>query len=294
MKRPYAGLILLGAIAVTLSACSWDSPLPGKPMESPAIDGSVTTLTYSSAEGQDLKADVCSPKQGGTSASPTGGLPAVILLHGGGFIEGSRAQMRSLCTQFADQGIVGIAIDYRLLPDHSYPAQIDDASAAVAFFRGEAGARFGIDPDHVGMLGSSAGAIVTATLAARGDSGLAAAAALSPVADMTPAGYDLGTASPEAEMSVLAYLGCASIDDCVDAKDASPLYSVSSSSTPLFLAVGSDELVPQQQVEALAGAYEANSDATDLVVVEGQKHGQALMTSKVRQRLAEFFQSYLL
>ena len=213
----------------------------------------------------------------------------MILVHGGGFTEGSRASMGELCKQFAQRGIVGVAIDYRMLPDFAYPAPVDDANAAVAWLQQpDTAEQYGIDPARVGMLGSSAGAIITASVATEPDTGLAAAVALSPVADMRPSGLSLGTPTPEATATILAYLGCTSIEDCPPSAAASPLNAVSADDAPLFLAVGSRELVPREQVEALHDALTAAGVPTELTVLAGQRHGLGLLTDELRASMFEF------
>jgi acetyl esterase len=277
---------LLALIALTGCAPSGGSSPTVVSADKP---DNLQTAVYREIDGSSLKADVCLPKAGGDKPAP-----AVILLHGGGFEEGSRANMRSLCGQFAARGFVGVAIDYRLLPENSYPKPIEDAEAAVAWLSSpDVSSKYGVDPTRIGMLGSSAGAIITATLAARADSGLAAAVALSPVADMTVSGLKLGDPSKEAMAAILAYLGCDDIATCDDAKEASPLFDVSAASVPTFLVVGSDELVPREQVETLHTALESAGVPTGLVVVPGDKHGQSLMTSETRSEMLQFLEEWL-
>ncbi len=148
--------------------------------------------------------------------------------------------------------------------------------------------QYGIDPARIGMLGSSAGAIITASVATEPDTGIAAGIALSPVADMTPRGLNLGTPTEAAAATILAYLGCTSIDACPSGIEASPLEAVSSDDAPLFLAVGSRELVPREQVEALHDALVAANVPTELNVLAGERHGLALLSDEVRAAMFEF------
>lgn len=270
---------------MALAGCSGGSTSQGTDGSAAAVE----TVIYREIDGQKLSADVCEP------ASPsTQPRAAVVLLHGGGFREGSRKTMRSLCAQVADRGIVGIAIDYRLLPENTYPTQVEDALAAVQWLTApETAAKFGVDPERIGMLGSSAGAIITATVAAQVGSGVKAAVALSPVADMTPDGLELGNPSAEAIATILTYLGCDDIDGCDNATAASPLYSVTTDSAPTFLAIGSDELVPREQAEALHTALEAAGVPTELVVVKGSKHGLAVLSTKARAAMWAFLEEHL-
>lgn len=274
-------------LVFALGACAAPAAPAAEPTASPsAPEGE--TVVYRTIDGVDLSADVCEPEDDGEARA------AMILLHGGGFTEGSRKSVGELCRQFAKMGVVGFAIDYRLLPDHPYPAPVEDANAAVAWLQQpEISAAYGVDPTRIGMLGSSAGAIITATVATEAESGLAVAAALSPVADMTTSGLLLGSPTPAAAATILAYLGCASLDDCPQSAEASPLTSVSEGDVPLFLAVGSKELVPREQVEALHDALVANGVPTDLAVVSGERHGLALLSDDVRAKMFEFVSEHL-
>ena len=115
----------------------------------------------------------------GTWCSPRGRAAArtLVYLHGGGFVIGSVAGYRDLLSRLAlgaDARVLGV--DYRLAPEHPFPAQQEDCLAAVRAVL-EAGA----DPRRLALAGDSAGgALVVATLAALRDAGapLPAAAAL--------------------------------------------------------------------------------------------------------------------
>lgn len=138
-------------------------------------------------------------------------MPALVLIHGGGFVGGSPTAMYDLCDQAAHRGFAAFAIEYRLLPDYAYPSQVQDASAAVEWLRQSAQVtKYGIDPTAVGVIGSSAGAIVASYLGVAGDGALdegsrvAAVVALSPVTDMTDSGLALGTPSPKRPRSCLS------------------------------------------------------------------------------------------
>ncbi|TDN90547.1 alpha/beta hydrolase [Microbacterium sp. BK668] len=277
-------------IAVVLTSCTTPavptSTGSGTPTTA-AADGR-ESVVYRTVDGDTLSADICLPDAEGQNR------PAMILVHGGGFTEGSRSSMGALCDQFASRGIVGVAIDYRLLPDHPYPAPVEDANAAVAWLRQpDIAAQYGVDAERVGMLGSSAGAIITASVATEPDSGLAAAAALSPVGDMTVSGLELGTPTAAAAATILAYLGCPSIEDCPQSEAASPTKAVDANDVPLFLAVGSRELVPREQVEALHSELAAAGVPTEVMVVSGDRHGLALLNDDVRRSLFEFLSEHL-
>ena len=62
-----------------------------------------------------------------------------------------------LCIRLARKGYLAVAVSYRLAPRYQFPAPLYDVKGAIRFLRGNA-ARFGIDPDRIGVTGSSAGA----------------------------------------------------------------------------------------------------------------------------------------
>lgn len=100
-------------------------------------------------------------------AAPGQALPALVYNHGGGWVMGDRdvfdATLRDLCALSA---AVIVSVDYRLAPEHRFPASLEDAWAALRWTRREAAA-LGIDPARLAVGGDSAGgnlATVTAML----------------------------------------------------------------------------------------------------------------------------------
>lgn len=110
-------------------------------------------------------------------AKVAGPLPAVLLLHGGGWSAGAKEQLDGLARFLAGQGYFAATSMYRLAPRHHWPAQIQDCKAAVRWLRTK-GRDHGVDPDRIAALGFSAGghlALMLATLDA--DDGMEAAGA---------------------------------------------------------------------------------------------------------------------
>ena len=88
--------------------------------------------------------------------------PALLWIHGGGYVMGSAQQDDRLCRRFADElGITVAAVDYRLAPEHPYPAGLDDCHAALTWLAGLPA----VDPDRVAIGGASAGGGLAAALA---------------------------------------------------------------------------------------------------------------------------------
>jgi acetyl esterase/lipase len=102
-------------------------------------------------------------------AAAPAGAPGVLLLHGGGWRAGDRANMTAACGVFARRGWVAIAPEYRLLGESPWPAPLDDARTAVRAARERAGA-LGIAADRIFLAGYSAGAHL-ALVAASGSAG---------------------------------------------------------------------------------------------------------------------------
>jgi phosphinothricin tripeptide acetyl hydrolase len=117
---------------------------------------------------------------------PEAGDAAMLYLHGGGYVIGSPRSHRHLVADLAAAaGLTGYLLDYRLAPEHPYPAARDDAVAAVRWLIDTLGVR----PQRLVIAGDSAGGgLVVATLVALRDAGLpmpAAAVCLSPWVDLS-------------------------------------------------------------------------------------------------------------
>jgi acetyl esterase len=105
----------------------------------------------------------------GTAADQT--LPALLYLHGGGWVVGDLNSHDGLCRRFANLAhCCVIAVDYRLAPEHPYPAAVEDAAAALAWISAQSTALL-IDPARIAVGGDSAGGTLAAVLALMGRDG---------------------------------------------------------------------------------------------------------------------------
>ena len=144
-------LALALLVVVSSTGCSGLSVLPGGSATFASVDPSYTDLAY--ASGSDAqKLDLYIPTTG------TGPFPVVIMVHGGGFMFGDKADGAGLTgvDQLLAAGYAVASINYRLSAEAQYPAQIYDAKASVRFLRANAG-KYNLDPENFGAWGASAG-----------------------------------------------------------------------------------------------------------------------------------------
>jgi acetyl esterase/lipase len=84
--------------------------------------------------------------------------PAIIYIHGGGWVRGNRSEYNTMGQFYAERGIAGFSIDYTLATTRtSWPTVIQDVISAIRFIK-ENSKQFNIDPDRIALMGDSAGA----------------------------------------------------------------------------------------------------------------------------------------
>ena len=119
--------------------------------------------------------------------APRGGsdapIPALLYFHGGGWISGGLESHDAICATLAARGGCRvIAVDYRLAPEHRFPAALEDGAAALRAIAADP-RRFGVDPNRLGIAGDSAGANLAVVLARETPTPLALQLLLCPVMD---------------------------------------------------------------------------------------------------------------
>jgi len=92
-------------------------------------------------------------------------LPGVLYIHGGGFVVGSvESEHRGALTAATGAEAVVVSVEYRLAPEHPFPAGLEDCYAALSWLAANA-RELGVDPGRIGVIGSSAGGGLSAGLA---------------------------------------------------------------------------------------------------------------------------------
>jgi acetyl esterase len=187
-------------------------------------------------------------------------LPAHVYAHGGGFVVGDLDMVDSLCrTVCREAGVIVVSVDYRLAPEHPFPAGLEDMIAVVRWVARH-GREIGIDPARLAIGGDSAGGnlAAAASLALAGDPDVRIRyqALVYPVTDLTcsePSYVDLGTGYPLTADRMRFYIR-QYLRDPAEAKDprASPLLAASLAGQPPALVVlaGLDPLVDEGRAYA--------------------------------------------
>lgn len=88
----------------------------------------------------------------------TGRMPAIVYVHGGGFVLGNLETHDRVCRILAEKaGVVLVAVDYRLSPEAKFPSAVEEAAAVAAYLH-EHGAEHGVDGERLAFAGDSGGA----------------------------------------------------------------------------------------------------------------------------------------
>lgn len=226
----------------------------------------------------------------GAGTSPTDTLPCLVFLHGGGWVIGNLESHDRLCRRLANlAGICVVAVDYRLAPEHRYPAALHDACAALRWVADNAG-ELAIAPQRIGIGGDSAGGNLAAVIALMARDGnappLIHQALLYPVVDLT-AGSDSyrrvtsGVPLTAATMHYFIDLYAPRAGDRTDWR-ASPLLadSLAGSAPALVLTVAHDPLCDEGR--AYATRLEADGVRVTSLHLGDHIHGMLLQGKLVR------------
>jgi epsilon-lactone hydrolase len=189
----------------------------------------------------------------------------ILFLHGGAYVTGSPTLYRHILWRFAVAAEAQVAaIDYRLAPEHPFPAAVEDAVAAWHGLLDESA-----DPSRSVVMGDSAGGGLALALLLRlrdiGSPLPAAAVALSPWTDLAMTGNSLqqnGAADPMENPDDIPYLAACYLGDGGDPRNpyASPLYGDPTGLPPTLIQVGGDEILLDDSVRMAEGMRAAGCE----------------------------------
>jgi acetyl esterase/lipase len=277
MKFRFAAAVLAAAVAASLAAAPAISAeaahFESRTMEVKVVKDKVQLIpdvVYSQVASRGfqnvaLKMDLLVPQNKAKK-------PALIYVTGGGFINANRANAIQERLRIAEAGYVVASINYRVAPTSRFPEPLEDVKSAVRFLRANA-ARFGVDPERIGIMGGSAGGYLAA---------FAAATSGSKAFDV---GENLGVSSAvrSAGATEALWVNGSVVFGGKDggiqadpeaARKANPVAYVTEKSAPMLLMHGTaDTVVSPSQSDLMYQALRSKGVDAERVLVPGAKHG---------------------
>ena len=241
------------------------------------VPTNVQTIKFWESGKDSLNFDYYPPTTASGALNPKGS-PWVLMVHGGGWDSGDRLQLSELNSYLASRGIAVIAMDYRLAPQFTWPAQKDDVWNLVNYVKDHA-TDLKIDATRWAILGRSAGGQIAERIAfgpsEKGNLSPLGCIAMYAPADLTFA-YDLGREDDILKSRVLIrdYLAGTPNERPETYHDASPLYWISKDSTPSLIIHGpNDPLVWYVHSKNVYEKLRAHGVAADLITIPWATHG---------------------
>ena len=263
-------------------------------------------LPYAGNQNPRQALDLYLPKD----RAPGARLPVVVYIHGGGWYRGSKdAGLAWLQPLVATGAYAGVAVNYRLAGEASWPAQIHDCKAAIRWIRAQA-ARHGFDPDRIGVAGASAGGTLATLLGVSGGvrelegevgphPGMSSR--VSCVVNLygrmnflaEPASARAAPAQAKALTERLTLLFGGTLEEkAAVARAASPVNHITPGDPPVFtIHDTSDPTVPFAQATELDAALKRAGVAHLLLAMSGFGHG--FQNAEANDRARQFFDLHL-
>lgn len=299
-QRHWLAVIIAAAVVGTLTA----QPIRARPRPPQITDAEIQRdLVYKRINGRALGLDLYSPSK------PSGPLPVIIWLHGGGWSKG-RKEGHSPAVTLVDDGYAVASVDYRLTGVAPFPAQIEDCKAAVRWLRANA-SKYNLDPDRIGVWGFSAGGHLAALLGTSGgvkelegngdnmsySSRVQAVCVVSGPGDLLqlyrdatgPSGAEM---NPKVKPALEALIGVPVEENKTKAMAASPISYVSKDDPPFLIIQGENDVtVPVSLTQSFFAALEAAGVDATLEIDTGRGHGVG--GPKFQPMIKEFFDKHL-
>jgi acetyl esterase len=261
------------------------------PFPAPVMSSRARTLTITGRDGNEIPLRVISPAQ------PRG---IYLHLHGGGWVLGGADMQDPMLERIADNtGQAVVAVEYRLAPEHPYPAGPDDCEAAAAWLVQNGRREFGTDALTVG--GESAGGHLTAITILRmrdrhGYTGFRGANIVYGAFDlsMTPSQRQFGDTRLVLRTIDMQQFYNAFLPTIVDrrAPDISPLYADLKNLCPALFSVGTRDALLDDTLFMYARWVAARNEA-ELAIYPGGPHGFTLFPSELSRAATARMDAFL-
>jgi alpha-L-fucosidase 2 len=241
----------------------------------------ILSLLFAVGAHAELKTDIVFGTAGGTNLTldafvPAGDgpFPTCILVHGGAWMKGDKTTyIKPLFEPLSQAGFTWFTINYRLAPQHRYPACIEDVETAIRWVKAHA-AEYKVDPQRLALIGESAGGhlVSLAGVRAKDDTRVAAVVPFYAPHDLESRIRQSQTLSPP----MAALFGLTKLNDAAwkAMQDASPINHIHGGLPPYLLIHGTkDVTVPFEQSPRFQEKMKAAGNVCDLIAIEGGAHG---------------------
>lgn len=220
----------------------------------------------------------------------TGPFPAAILVHGGGFDEGSKStNVRPLFDVLANAGYAWFSIDYRLAPDFRFPAACDDVNTAIRWLKAHA-AEYRVDASRIALIGESAGGYLVNYVGTHDTAETRVRAVvdfygpvdygqLAQLRAAHPERFNMASLNRHASHGAgIHYFGVDRLDEAGLARlhAASPIFAVHAGMPPFLCIHGDkDDQVAYEQSPAMCDAMHRVGAGCELITIQGGGHGMS-------------------
>jgi acetyl esterase len=229
----------------------------------------IPDLEYSEPGGESLKLDAHIPEGKGP-------FPAVILVHGGGWVAGHKTVnfVQPLLPLLDQTGMAWFTIDYRLAPKHPHPAASLDVEAAVAWVKRNA-RKYRVNPRKIALMGESAGGHLVNLVGARNAAGVAAVVCFYGPIDMEIFAHKFES-NPAAtdNLKTLFHFDEYNAAAKVKLREGSPRTYLNKKTPPFLVIHGTrDQSVPYDQALLHVKLFREKGIPVELITVEDGIHG---------------------
>jgi alpha-L-fucosidase 2 len=243
-------------------------------------------VEYGRAGSVSLKLDAFVP-------DGSGPFPAIIWVHGGGFVAGDKAPYpKSLLDPLVKEGFAWFSVNYRLAPKYPFPAETDDVESAVHYIKVHA-EQYKVDPNRLVLMGESAGGHLVSFVGAKHDPENSVAGVVSFFGehDLVERTHTKGPCMVDGKVvpnpgpiclspGLAAFLGIHDPGPEAERviRDASPATYIRKDMPPYLLIHGSKDFnVPIEQSYLMCKAMKKAGASCELIAIEGGAHGRGTL-----------------